>query len=41
MQVKLMTKALTTILIKLDDLSVLWYINHIEYVSLEYIFWLQ
>ena len=27
--------------VKSDDLSVLWYINHFEYVSLEYIFWLQ
>lgn len=41
MQVKLMAKALATILIKSDDLSVLRYINHIEYVPLEHIYWLQ
>ena len=41
MQVKLMAKALATILIKSDDLSVLWCINHIEYMPLEHIFWLQ
>ena len=36
-----MANTLTTILIKLDDLSVLWCINHIKYASLEHIFWLQ
>ena len=41
MQVKLMAKALPKNLIKLDDLSVLWCINHIEYEPLEHIFWLQ
>ena len=41
MQVKLMARALATIWVKLDDLSVLWCINHIKYVSLEHIFWLH
>ena len=36
-----MARALALIQVKLGDLNVLWCTNHIEYVPLEHIFWLQ
>ena len=33
--------ALVLICVKSDDLSVLWCINHIEYVPLDNLFWLE
>ena len=36
-----MARALASIWVNLDDLSVLWCINHIKQVPLEHIVWLQ